>query len=113
VPVQVEALVPAPAQPAPSAPPAATPTSASLRISLPADAQLFVGEINTHSAGADRTFRSPPLTEGKTYAYEFRAELERDGRVITQTKQVVIQAGQSATVSFDLDENYIAQASQR
>jgi uncharacterized protein (TIGR03000 family) len=82
-------------------------------VSLPADARLFVGDFNTQSAGSVRSFQSPPLSKGKTYAYEFRAEVEREGRIVSETKTVVVQAGKSADVTFDLDEAHVAQAAQR
>jgi uncharacterized protein (TIGR03000 family) len=101
--------------PSPAALPAATavPTSASLRVSMPADAKLSVGDFNTESSGSVRFFQSPPLVEGKTYAYELCAEVNRSGRTVTETKTIVVRAGQSAEVDFALDDDSIAQANER
>lgn len=111
VPAETETWAP-PAAP-PVVPPTATPTSASLQISLPAEARLLVGDYNTESTGSVRFFQSPPLDAGKTYAYELRADLNRGGRTITETKTIVVKAGQSANVDFTIDETYIAQVDER
>ena len=107
-----ETWTPAPAPPAATAVPAEA-TRAQLRIELPAEAGLVVGEYNTHSTGSIRYFQSPPLAEGKTYAYELRAEITRDGRVFTETKTVVVTAGQTLDVNFAPEETYVAQAGER
>ena len=109
VPVQAEIWAPA----LPEAAAATSPTSASLQVSLPSDARLVVGDFDTQSAGSVRQFESPALVEGKTYAYELRAELNRDGRTITETKTIVIQPGQTVHVDFTLDGTQLAQANER
>jgi uncharacterized protein (TIGR03000 family) len=80
---------------------------------LPTDAKLIVGDFNTESVGSVRYFQSPPLVEGRTYAYELRAEVNRDGRTIAETKSIVVRAGQSADVEFAIDDAYVAQANER
>jgi uncharacterized protein (TIGR03000 family) len=109
-----ETWTPAPAQPSATAVPAqAAPTSAHLRVELPAEAGLVVGEFNTQSAGNVRYFQSPPLAQGRTYAYELRAEISRDGRVFTETKTVVVTAGQTLDVTFAPEETYVADAGEQ
>jgi uncharacterized protein (TIGR03000 family) len=80
---------------------------------MPSDAALLVGEYHTQSAGTVREFRSPPLTPGKTYAYELVAEARRGERVIRETKTVVVKAGETAEVDFALAETHVAQVTER
>jgi len=118
VPVEVEPAppaTPAPAAPAPtetkSAP--AAPQSADLRVRLPEDARLVVGDFVTQAEGSERYYRSPALESGKEYLYELRAEVVRDGRTIEQTKTVHVKAGQTVEVDFSFDQPWVAQASAR
>lgn len=111
--VQPETWTPAPAEAPANKPAAASPTSATLRVLIPDDAALSVGDFQTQSTGGLRHFESPPLTPGKTYAYELAAEVLRDGRIVRETKTVVVTAGQAAEVNFALEETQVAQASER
>jgi uncharacterized protein (TIGR03000 family) len=65
---------------------------------LPADAVLTVDGNVTTSTSAVRTFVTPQLPVGQTYAYTMQARMP-NGEVVTQ--QVVFRAGQQATVRFD------------
>jgi uncharacterized protein (TIGR03000 family) len=85
--------------------------SATLNVHVPADAQVFVNGLATKSTGADRRYVSNGLQAGYNYSYEVRAELVRDGRTITETKVVKLQAGDNSEVNFELngDEGQIAE----
>jgi uncharacterized protein (TIGR03000 family) len=65
---------------------------------LPADAVLTVDGTATASTSAVRTFVTPQLPVGQTYAYTMQARLP-SGEVVTQ--QVTFRAGQQTTVRFD------------
>ena len=65
---------------------------------LPADATLTVDGNATTSTSAVRTFVTPTLPAGQTYAYTMQARLP-GGEVVTQ--QVTFRAGQQTTVRFD------------
>jgi uncharacterized protein (TIGR03000 family) len=67
---------------------------AKLTVELPADAQLYVDNVLMKTTSAKRSFVTPPLQTGKTYAYTLRAEMVRDGQKVSVTGQVVIQPGQ-------------------
>ena len=58
-------------------------TSAAIRVSLPADAQVFVNDRPTTSTGAERSYVSRGLEGGRTYAYQLAGRIHprrREGR---------------------------------
>jgi uncharacterized protein (TIGR03000 family) len=85
------------------------PAPAVIVVSLPADARLTVDDTPTRSTSSLRTLVSPPLEPGKTFTYTLKAELDRDGQPVTQTREVVVRAGEEARVRFDLPDASVAQ----
>jgi uncharacterized protein (TIGR03000 family) len=75
-------------------------SNAKLMIELPANAKLFVDGKETTGSGASRQFHTPNLTAGKKFFYDFRAEIEVNGRVEIEEKRVVVQAGDVLAESF-------------
>lgn len=87
------------------APPATIETTsnfATVVVTLPADAKLFVeGQEWTRDAGlSTRTFRSPPLDPGRNYFYTFKIEVQRGGKTVPATQEARLQAGKTARVTF-------------
>jgi uncharacterized protein (TIGR03000 family) len=74
--------------------------SSSITVSLPAKAKLFVDGSATPASGGKHTFRTPELTKGKPYVYQFRAEVERDGKTEVETKEVNFVGGEAVVVDF-------------
>jgi uncharacterized protein (TIGR03000 family) len=75
-------------------------TSAELVVTVPPEASVFVNGQETQIAGAQRRFFSRGLRPGGVYAYEVRAEMVRNGRMLTETRRVEIPAGGRTQVSF-------------
>lgn len=73
---------------------------ATVVVELPADAKLFLNGDAVPLTSARRTFQTPELQAGKTYAYTFRAEVVREGKTLTDSKRVVFQAGGMVQVDF-------------
>ncbi|MBL8794003.1 MAG: TIGR03000 domain-containing protein [Planctomycetia bacterium] len=73
---------------------------ATVVVELPADAKLFLDGNAVPLSSARRTFETPPLKPGKTYAYTLRAEVVRDGKTLVDAKRVVFQAGNTVQVEF-------------
>jgi len=69
-----------------------------LKFVVPQGAKLFVE--NKAINGSTGEFKTPELTKGSEYAYSVRAELNRDGKVETQTQRVVFKGGEPVTVDF-------------
>ncbi len=78
----------------------ATTDRARLTVQVPADAKLYIDDQLMKSASERRTFNTPKLGRGQAYYYEVRAELVRDGEMVTETKKVIVRAGDEQKVSF-------------
>jgi uncharacterized protein (TIGR03000 family) len=67
---------------------------------LPADASLSVDGKAVPRGSEMPTIVTPALKPGQDYVYTFNAQATRSGRVLSQTKRVIVRAGNEATVNF-------------
>jgi uncharacterized protein (TIGR03000 family) len=67
---------------------------------LPADAKLYVDDQLMKTVSERRTFITPPLEANATYYYILRAEAVRDGKPVSESKRVVLHAGDLVRASF-------------
>jgi uncharacterized protein (TIGR03000 family) len=74
--------------------------SARLIIDVPTDAKLFIDDQAMKTASARRTFSTPALQPGQAYYYEVRAEVVRDGKTQSETKKIIVKAGEVVRASF-------------
>ena len=74
--------------------------SALITVDVPQDAIVYVNGYRTKSTGAHRRFMSAGLERGATYAFEVRAEVDRDGKAVRRTKVVTLAGGQRRNVAF-------------
>jgi uncharacterized protein (TIGR03000 family) len=79
--------------------PAAAP--ARLTVELPAAAKLFVDGTAVKGDSASRNFHTPDLPAGKTFYYDLKAEVEVNGKTVTQEKRVIVKAGDAVSESFE------------
>lgn len=101
-------VTPAPAAPGTEPAPAiGTPStsvtpdnSGMLTVWVPYDAKVFINGMATKSTGSRRTFVSYNLKDGFSYKYEVRAEVVRNGKIVEDTKTVVLTAGANNAVAF-------------
>jgi uncharacterized protein (TIGR03000 family) len=82
-----------------------------LSVHVPAEAKVFVNDLATRSTGNDRRYLSRGLTSNREYTYTVRAEIERDGKLLTETKVIKVQGGQASDVSFTFEDAQEAVAS--
>jgi uncharacterized protein (TIGR03000 family) len=75
---------------------------AKLKVKVPADAKLTIQGAATRQTGAERTFQSPTLPDGKTFTYKLKATWIANGKPVTVEKEVDVTAG--AEVAIDLRE---------
>jgi uncharacterized protein (TIGR03000 family) len=61
---------------------------------LPEDVALWVEGVLTRAKGQTRYFESPPLSPGKNFRYAVKAVWREDGRWVSQTREVVVRAGE-------------------
>lgn len=69
------------------------PGAAVLIAHLPRNAVLWVEGTRTGSTGRTRYFQSPLLRPGRRYSYKVRAAWIEDGRWVSQSRKVPVQAG--------------------
>lgn len=79
------------------------PDAVLINVSLPEGAKLLVNGNATRSLGAERTFISRGLEAGKRYKYELRAEAEKDGKAVSETKVVYVTAGDQTSLVFGMN----------
>src|SRR5262249_21221806 len=85
---EVKKMAAAPAQPA------------KVVVSLPDDAKLFVEGQLSKQTSATRTIVTPALQSGSEYVYTLKVECVRDGKTVTETKDVAFRAGSTVQVDF-------------
>lgn len=87
-------------KPAPDAPANPNGDRATITVKLPADATLYVDDRKSPSKDPVRSFATPPLPNGKEYAYVIKAEVIRNGQPETLTQKVPFRAGERVVVDF-------------
>lgn len=75
---------------------------AMVRVTLPsADARVWFEDTLTKQEGRNRTFMTPELEPGHSYTYVVKAAWKRDGKEMTQEKEVRVRAGEETAVAFE------------
>jgi uncharacterized protein (TIGR03000 family) len=74
---------------------------ATIIVHLPAAANLTIDGAPTQSRSDVRTFVSPPLDAGKTYHYNLRAEMDRNGEKVHASQNVQVRAGKTSEVYLE------------
>ena len=49
-----------------------------------------------------RTLETPILAAGRDFSYTLTMEVVRDGKTVTQSKQITVRAGQTTESKFEL-----------
>lgn len=73
---------------------------ARLVIDLPADAKLSIDDQPMKATSAQRSFHTPTLQKGQTYYYILKVEVTRGVTPISESRRVLIRAGEEVNVSF-------------
>ncbi len=87
----------------------ASESEATIVVSLPEDATLTIDNEPTTSTSANRVFVSPTLESGKEYQYTLKAQVVREGKTQTTTRQVTVQAGQVSRIELTVPATGVAQ----
>jgi uncharacterized protein (TIGR03000 family) len=69
-------------------------------VSIPEDAELVVDGVKMNATGSTRTFQTPLLPVGKTFNYELRAKMMREGQMHEATQKIRVEAGKEVSVEF-------------
>jgi uncharacterized protein (TIGR03000 family) len=87
------------------------PTKAKLIVEVPADAKLYIDDHAMTTQSERRVYQTPTLAPGQTYFYEVRVEVNHDGKALSQTKRVLLRAGQEVRADFkDMETTATAKA---
>jgi uncharacterized protein (TIGR03000 family) len=78
---------------------------ATIIVHLPAEAKLMIDDEATKSTSELRTFVSPALEQGKEFHYTLKAEINRDGKMVTKTKTITVSRGKKTEVDLNADES--------
>lgn len=76
-------------------------STAMLTVSVPTDAKVFVNGRETTSTGDLRRYVSRGLDRSQSYTFEVRAQIERDGQSLEDTKTITVKGGQTASLVLD------------
>jgi uncharacterized protein (TIGR03000 family) len=93
----------APAAPAKMEAPKKASTSATIIVELPVDAKLKFDGAATTSTEAVRRFSTPELDPASAYSYTLTAEIVRDGKTLSVSREVVVRAGEESRIAFSAD----------
>ena len=68
---------------------------------VPANARLWVDNVECPLTSAVRSFDTPALNDNQKYVYNLRMEVVRDGQTVVQTQRAIITPGQPVQVDFN------------
>jgi uncharacterized protein (TIGR03000 family) len=71
-----------------------------IRVQVPADAEVWFEDQLTTQKGPVRFFESPTLTPGRKYVYHIKARWTENGRVVEQTREYPVYAGDKFATDF-------------
>jgi uncharacterized protein (TIGR03000 family) len=87
------------------------PNKAKLVVELPANAKLFIDDMPMKAEAGVRSFNTPALQPGQAYYYMVRVETMKDGKPVSETRRVIVRAGQIARADFkDLEADAVRTA---
>ena len=72
-----------------------------LIVHVPSDAQVYVNGVATRTPGSERTYISSGLKPNRSYRYQVRAEVVRNGRRHELTRRAMLSAGKTTELRFD------------
>jgi len=76
------------------------PNTVQLRVRVPENARVWFFDQETQQTGRERTFISPPVTPGKSYVYQIKAQWRENGQDVTRDRRVTVQAGDVLNVDL-------------
>ncbi len=82
-----------------------------LTVRVPSDAKVFLSGRATDATGEVREYTTSQLETDKEWTdYVVRAEVEREGRTVSQEQSVSLKGGDAKELSFDFGITQVAQA---
>jgi uncharacterized protein (TIGR03000 family) len=78
--------------------------TATIVVTLPADARLNIDGVATKQVSGVRQFTTPELAAGQTFFYTLTAEVVRDGQTLTSVQKVAVRAGEQTNVVLPTEQ---------
>src|SRR5262249_53201070 len=75
-------------------------TRAHIRVRVPAGGELWFNGTKVSGEETDHKFVSPSLEPERRFFYEVRAQWQKNGRTVTETREVAVKAGAHIDVDF-------------
>jgi uncharacterized protein (TIGR03000 family) len=72
-----------------------------VNLRVPRDAKVWFNGNPTNQTGRIRSFESSPVAVGPEYVYHIRIQWKEDGKDVTQTRQLNVQAGEVVNLTLD------------
>ncbi len=80
-----------------------------VKLNVPEDAKVLLAGNETTIEGTTRTFSTKQLAPGQTWDdYKVVVILERDGDMLTQERNLVVQSGETYELTFDFTDDQLA-----
>ena len=73
---------------------------ATIVVNVPADAKVTIDGTPTKSTSAVRVFATPELAPGAVYYYTVTAEVVREGKTLTASEKIAVEAGVNSVISL-------------
>lgn len=89
----------------PPAPPKEKGASIRFRLNVPADALVFVNDELTTTTGEQRQYVSRHMNPATNYSYTIRAEVMRDGQLLSQVKTLNLTASGEENLAFEFPQH--------
>lgn len=74
--------------------------TATIKLDVPAKAEVWFDAQKTTQTGAARAYETPALPEGKTVIYSVRARWTEDGKQVERYRVVGVRGGETAKINF-------------
>ena len=69
-------------------------------VRLPADAELFIGEVKSEQQTAIREFDTPPLALGKKFSYPLKAVWKEGEKEVTHARTIFVMGGETTHIDL-------------
>ena len=71
-----------------------------LNVQVPQNAKVWIDGAPTTSTGTSRSFVTPPLTPGREFTYEVKAQWTEGTQQVTRTRRIPVQAGRAVDINL-------------
>jgi uncharacterized protein (TIGR03000 family) len=81
---------------------------ATIVVNVPENAKLMIDDYTTKTASSTRTLSTPALPFGQEFSYTLKIEVERDGKTVTESKEIKVRANETTRATFEVPAATVA-----